>query len=228
MGVISYISSLFWVNKCFWCQKSGHFFCPQCSSDLELYSPYCYVCKKTSDDFTVHKQCSNSFFIRQVIVLTRYRHTQIKKLMRHAKYYKKYRAYHDLIFPNADFFRKYIHSENSILVPVPMHFLRRWKRGYNQSEKIAQNVSKICGVPVENNFIIRRRYTKQQSHLSQQNRVKNLSWAFSLKDITNVDKNSTIYLVDDVISTGSTVLEITRLLHKNGYKKVKVICLASD
>jgi predicted amidophosphoribosyltransferase len=88
-------------------------------------------------------------------------------------------------------------------------------------------LSKICKIPVNNDFIVRSKYTKQQSHLSQSWRAKNLSWVFSLKSNT-IDKNTTLYLVDDVISTGGTVLEITRLLHENWYKNVRVMCLASD
>jgi ComF family protein len=108
-----------------------------------------------------------------------------------------------------------------------MHFLRRWKRWYNQSQKIAQNLSEICKIPVENNLIRRVKYTKQQSHLSQIDRAKNLSGVFSI-NTSVVDKNSTIYLVDDVISTWSTVLKIANLLYVNGYTKVKVAALASD
>lgn len=227
MKLFSYITWLFQNNKCFWCQKSEHFFCPQCNENLELYSPYCYVCKKWSTNFSVHKECQIRFPIYQVIVLTRYRQVWIKKLLRHAKYYGKYTAYYDLVSQNSEFFQKYVSSDNSILIPVPMDFLRQWKRWYNQSNKIAQNLSKVCKIPVENNFIKRIKYTSQQSHLSQTKRAKNLLWAFSLNDKI-IDKNCTIYLIDDVISTWSTVLEIAKLLQKNDYKKVKVIAIASD
>jgi predicted amidophosphoribosyltransferase len=125
MKIFSYICSLFLQNKCFWCQKSGHFFCPQCNKKLEVYSPYCYVCKKDSDDFLVHKECKLHFPIDQIMVLTRYRFKWIKRLLRHAKYYGKYSAYGDIMFKNKDFFIKYVDWENSILIPVPMHFLRR-------------------------------------------------------------------------------------------------------
>jgi ComF family protein len=228
MKIISYITSFFLENTCFWCQKSGHFFCPQCQHDLDVYPPYCYVCKKQSSNFSVHKACQAYFPLGQVIVLTRYRNKAIKKLLRHAKYYGRYAAYDDLISANTDFFSKQISWENSVLIPIPMHFLRKWKRGYNQSERIAHILWKVCKIPVENNFIRRSKYTKQQSHLSSAGRAHNLSEAFSLMRWNIVNKNSTIYLIDDVISTGSTVLEVASVLRKNGYKKVSVVCLASD
>lgn len=227
MKFLSYIYDVFWEKKCFWCQESGHFFCLLCNKNLVLYKPYCYVCKKKSHDFYVHKECQKYFPIDKVIVLTRYRNPWIKKLLRHAKFYSKYRAYQDIISKNVDFFKTHITSKNSILVPVPMHFFRRWKRGYNQSEKIAQILWDICDIPVNNKFIKRRRYTSQQSHLSEKMRKNNLSWAFKIHKAT-VNKNTTIYIVDDVISTGSTVLELVRLLRENGFKKIEVICVASD
>lgn len=228
MKIFSYIFSIFTEKKCFWCRKSGHFFCPQCNKYLETYTPYCYVCKKESKNFSVHNICQKSFPIDKIVVLTRYRNKWIKKLIRHAKYYGKYKSYEDIIQGNVDFFQNYIHPEDSILVPVSMHFLRRWKRGYNQTDKIAKYLSKVCQIPVKKNFLVRSRYSKQQSHLSVWERNKNLSWVFSLKNRNSVDKSTSIYLIDDVISTWSTVLEITRLLNKNGYNNVSVICLSSD
>ena len=228
MKLLSYITWLFQNNKCFWCQKSEHFFCRQCNDNLKLYKPYCYVCKKESSNFLVHKDCQIRFPLEQVIVLTRYRNTGIKKLLRHAKYYWKHEAYRDVIFQNLDFFQKHLDSDRkNVFIPVPMHYFRRWKRGYNQSEYIAKNLWNICQIPVKNNFLKKIKYTKQQSHLSKIERAKNLSWVFFIRN-NIVDKNSTIYLIDDIISTGSTILEIAKLLHINGYKNIRVICLASD
>lgn len=227
MNIFSYISLLFVEKKCYSCKKSGHFFCPQCQNTLEIYEPYCYVCKKVSYDFSVHKHCRTKLPLSSVVVLTRYRHTGIKKLLRHSKYYNSYRAYEDIVLPHADFFKEHISSENSILIPVPMHFIRKWKRWYNQSEKIATYLSGILNIATENTYIKRRKYTKQQSHLLQSERSKNLLWAFSLTR-KNVDKNTTIYLIDDVVSTWATLSEIATLLRKNGHKHVRAIVLASD
>lgn len=227
MNIFSYISLLFVEKKCYSCKNTGHFFCPQCCSGLELYQAYCYLCKKPSSDFKSHPECQKYLPLSQVIVLTRYRHTWVKRLLRHAKFYNAFSAYDDLIIPHKDFLQQYVSPQNSILIPVPMHFLRKWKRWYNQSEKIAGILSHVLHIPVKDNYIKRRKYTKQQSHLSQSNRAKNLSWVFSLSR-EKIDKNTTIYLVDDVISTGSTLSEIAKLLHKNGHKDVRAIVLASD
>lgn len=225
--MIEFILSLFTEKKCFSCQKLWHFFCPKCNDELQEYNDYCYVCKKYSEDFIVHKDCQKHFFLEQVIVLTRYRNKWVKKLLRHAKYYNKYKSYIDIIVSHKDFFNSYIIKENAILIPVPMHYFRRWKRWYNQSDIIAQNLWKVCHIPVNSNFLKRVRSTKQQSHLSQSERIHNLDNAFRLWN-QSLDKNTTIYLVDDVVSTGSTLHSVAKYLHKKWHKNVRAVVLASD
>lgn len=227
MSILKFLSSLFIEKKCYWCQQSGHFFCRKCRGSITIYNPYCYVCKETSIDFFVHDNCNKNTLLSQIIVLTRYRQKWIKKLLRHAKYYWKYDVYKDLIIPNTDFFNKYIKNKNSVFIPVPMHFLRKWKRWYNQSQIIAEILWRECHIPVKNNFLKRSRHTKQQSHLSSLERTKNLSWAFALNKIID-DKKTTIYLIDDVVSTWSTLHEIATLFHENWYKDIRAIALASD
>ena len=225
--MFEFLISLFIQKKCFSCQKLWHFFCPKCSGEIREYKPYCYICKKYSDNFFVHNNCHAWFWLTQVIVLTRYRNKWIKKLLRHAKYYNKYSAYEDLICWHEKFFENYIERENSILVPVPMHFLRKWKRWYNQSDVIAQIMSKICKIPVNKTIITRSKYTKQQSHLSQIQRMHNLENAFAAPK-TKLDRETVIYLVDDVVSTGSTIATVAACLKEQWFKDVRAIILASD
>lgn len=225
--MIKFLLSLFTEKKCFSCQQLWHFFCLKCSRELQEYKPYCYVCKKHTEDFIVHKECQKYFSLKQVIVFTRYRNTGIKRLLRHAKYYNKYLAYSDIIRNHKSFFYKFIEKQDSIFVPVPMHYLRKWKRWYNHSEIIAKEIWDMCQIPVNNNFIRRIRSTKQQSHLSRSERIHNLDNAFKLQKAVE-DRNIIIYLVDDVVSTGSTLQSIAEYLEKSWYKDIRAVVLASD
>ncbi len=227
MKIRSFISSLFVVKKCFWCQKSGHFFCPQCYNKLYIYSPQCYFCKKISQNFSVHNDCQIHFPIEQIIVLTRYRQSGVKRLLRHAKYYGKYKAYEDIIFPHKDFFIQNINRDNAVLVPVPMNLFRKWKRGYNQSDHIASILWKILNIPVDTSLLSRKKHTKQQSHLSREERLENLKNAFKLNK-NKYPKNTLFYLVDDIVSTGATLTEISKILKLAGFSRIKAITLASD
>lgn len=227
MKIFHHISSLFTVKKCFACNNAWHFFCLKCIENCTNYSPFCYVCRQNSDNFIVHEKCRKWFLLNQVIVLTEYRQTWIKKLLRHAKYYGKYQAYEDIIIPNVEFFKEHIDTNNSILVPVPMNILRRWKRWYNQSQIIADLISQKLDIPVNNKLVSRTKHTKQQSKLDKKERLSNLQWAFKLHT-NKFSKNTTIYLVDDIVSSGATLHEIANLLQDNGYKDIKAIVLASN
>jgi len=227
VNILSYITSLFWEKKCYACGQVWHFFCPECSLKIYTYKPYCYVCKGESNNFIVHKNCTVNFPLGQVIVLTRYRQNIIKKFLRHGKYYWKYTIYEDIISGHKDFFKTHIIPQNRVLLPVPMHFLRRWKRWYNQSEKIAQVLSYILDIPVNNKIVYKKKYTKNQSHLSKVHRKNNLTHSFRIrKNVLN--KNTTIYLIDDVVSTASTLSEIAQTLKKQGFSDIRAIVLASD
>ncbi len=227
MKILSYISSLFSVKKCYTCWQLWHFFCPKCLNTFYIYKPYCYICKKYSPYFFIHENCCKTFPLRQIVVLTRYRHKGVKKLLGHAKYYGKYQAYKDIIFLNNNFFQKYLSQKNSLLVPIPMHLLRKWKRWYNQSEKIANYLSNIWDIPVNNKILLKKKYTRHQSHLSREKRKENLKDSFILRK-NNINKNTTIYLVDDVVSTGSTLVEAAWEFWKKGFTDIRAVILASD
>ncbi len=228
MKFFEYIIEFFTEKKCYTCGQVWHFFCQKCQENLYVYSPYCYVCKKPSKDFFTHIHCRQRFELKQCIVLTRYRHSGIKKSIRHAKYYGKYPVYHDII----SYLWKRVSPSISplptgILIPVPMHRFRKWKRWYNQAEKIAEILSVCTWFAIDTILISRTRRTKQQSHLSQSERLSNLSGAFHIQS-HHYTPDTPLYLVDDVISTGSTLSEIAKTLQKAGFTDIRAIVIASD
>jgi competence protein ComFC len=228
MSIVSFVASLFTQNKCYSCGQEWHFFCQRCLQSISFYEPYCYICKKSSKDFKIHTQCSVDFYLKQVIVFTRYRQNTVKHALKHAKYYGKYKIYDDFFSQVWDFPRNTLLSlEKGILVPVPMHFLRRWKRWYNQAHKIAQVFSQINWFPIDEKLIKRSRYTKHQSHLSQAQRHKNLKNSFHVLKNT-YPRDQIIYLIDDVVSTWSTLQEIASTLQAAWFQDIRAIVIASD
>ncbi len=226
MKIFSLITSLFVEKKCYACGQVWHFFCPQCNASLQKYTPYCYVCKQPSPDFKIHRHCQKDFPFQQVIVLTHYKYPVIKKLLQHAKYYGKHQIYTDLILQNSDFLRKYM-QPHGIFIPVPMYFLRQWKRGYNQSEKIAKLLARLWDGRLDTTRVYKKKYTKHQSHLSAELRHTNIRNSFSAgKKFTQ--KGVKLYIVDDVISTGSTLWEIAKIFKKQGLTDIRAVVIASD
>lgn len=107
-----------------------------------------------------------------------------------------------------------------IMVPVPLHWRRKWKRGYNQAEIIAKGISEgLAGiscsaepsavrVPVRCDILRRMRYSTSQTRISVGSKWENVSGAFVLRDqeaATEVLAGRHVLLVDDVLTTGATV-----------------------
>jgi len=100
-------------------------------------------------------------------------------------------------------------SRCQAVVPVPLHPLRRWKRGYNQAEIIARGVAAAMNLPLETKLLRRRRYTKTQTQLQGIEKTTNVQGAFALDDRhVQILQNKGIrhlLLVDDTLTTGSTL-----------------------
>ncbi len=118
-------------------------------------------------------------------------------------------------------------GEADILMPVPLHRFRLFKRRYNQSAIIAKALSADLEIKVMVDGLIRTRATPPQGHLKAKERFKNVKSAFRVNSKRAQDiKGKTIVLVDDVYTTGATVRECAKALLAAGAKKVHVLCLA--
>ena len=110
------------------------------------------------------------------------------------------------------------------LVPVPVHSSRMRGRGYNQAYLIARELSRYCGIPVRNNLIGRTRRTKPLKNLSHEERQNNLKKAFKI--LKNDVKLSTIVIIDDIYTTGSTVDAMSRTFREAGVGQIYFMALA--
>lgn len=91
------------------------------------------------------------------------------------------------------------------LVPVPLSRKRQRQRGYNQSEMLAQGISDITHLPVITKALVRKHFQQSQTHLSRYERQENVANMFHLIDDTPL-KNKHILLIDDICTTGSTLI----------------------
>lgn len=111
-----------------------------------------------------------------------------------------------------------------IVVPVPMHWKRRFVRGVNSPELIAKALAKTLGVPIKH-LVRRNRHTEHQFELPRKDRFPNVRDAFQLRKLFDV-KGKKIVLVDDILTTGATCSETARLLKLNGAEAIRVAVLA--
>lgn len=110
-----------------------------------------------------------------------------------------------------------------ILLPVPLHPVRRRERGYNQSEILAEHASLQCGIPMLPDIIKRTVNNPSQTGLDLADRKRNVDGIFEIEKPEEI-KGKRILLIDDVITSGVTMNECAKLLKKKG--ALEVLCLA--
>ncbi len=115
-------------------------------------------------------------------------------------------------------------DEIDILIPVPLHPRRQKERGYNQSYWIAKGISDVTEKPISASNLYRSVYTSTQTRKSRYDRWENVEKIFRLKQARKI-KNKHILLIDDVITTGST-LEACATVLSRANAKVSVATLA--
>lgn len=110
------------------------------------------------------------------------------------------------------------------IIPVPLHASKISLRGFNQSEVIAEGIAEILQIPVITQSIVRTKNTSTQTKKARYERWENIDNVFAYVETTETIKEP-ILVVDDVITTGSTVAELVLLLHNKGYKNIVVASL---
>ena len=101
-----------------------------------------------------------------------------------------------------------------VIIPVPLHRKRRRKRGYNQAEVLARELSRLCNIPVDTRSVCRFKNTTPQKLLSHNERKQNMRKAFRVKKDWEIPKN--LLLIDDIYTTGNTIDELAQILKKKG------------
>ena len=111
------------------------------------------------------------------------------------------------------------------IIPIPLHAKRRYERGYNQSFMIASGIGMETRIPIENRAMIRSIHTSTQTGLGQGDRWNNVSSAFKITDSKKV-AGQHILIVDDVLTTGATLLSAAHTLLASGTHSVSFATLA--
>lgn len=213
--MIEFILNIMFPPACAVCGKiNKEWLCPKCKQRVERLEKS--VIKNIED-----KKYEKLLYIFKYESL-------IRKLILQYKFSNK--AYLNHFFANiiakneknADLIREY-----DFIIPVPMHKKKMQKRGYNQTELIARELSKMLNVPTKLNILSKIVNTTTQSKLNGKARQSNIQHAFLVKNDIEIE-NKKIVLLDDIYTTGATVEECGRVLKEAGAKEILVLVLAKD
>ena len=118
-----------------------------------------------------------------------------------------------------------VRSHVDLIIPIPLHPARKRKRGYNQSAKFAEGLSERLEIPFTDELLERRIKTETQTRKTKLNRWENISGVFGAKIPGPIDGKK-ILLVDDVITTGSTLEACAQVLIDQGCQQLHIACIA--
>lgn len=188
---------------------AGGFFCDDCYPDVvRVLDPVCLICGKPikSKDRDLCRDCESrgvTFLQGRGVFL----YTGPMKMAMYRFKYSGRRAYAK-VFAELSYrlCRDYFRSVDAdVIIPVPMYEGKKIRRGYNQAEVFANELSKLLSVPVRNDILIRVKNTVPQKGLDRENRQKNMKNAFKIAE--SVVKFNCVLIVDDIYTTGATINE---------------------
>ena len=196
------ILDLFFPKKCLECNISGKYICSDC---LKKVPPRGWTNRETYSCFKYEG------VIRKAVIAFKYKYSsEIAKELAEACVKNLYAVRFSL---------------SATLVPVPLHWYRKNFRGFNQSEEVGKLVAKKMGWKFVPDLLIRNKSTTPQAQLTGSTRRKNLRGAFALNPVYVL--HSTYYvLFDDVLTTGSTLLEASKVLRMGGAKRILCLTIA--
>lgn len=230
------ILDLVFPKQCVNCKKLGSYLRANCFTFISFDTDgVCAICDKQSINKLTHPGCKNKYSIDGVFSSVLYKGV-CKKLIYNFKY-KPYLTdlrkllsdlFYEGLIQKQEFYDAIKSSQKLILVPIPLFPSRERERGYNQAELLAMDLSKRLGLKT-NNLLKRVKKTVSQVGLSKEDRRKNIKGSFEInEDLKSVIKDHYIFLVDDVFTTGSTLIEASKVLKRHGARKVWGLTLARD
>lgn len=233
MRIYKYFIDYILPNRCMSCasltQDEGGF-CAICWKEIEFIgSPICISCGRnftlnTTEGYT----CLGCIASPPNYDMARalFKFGAVSKNIIHAfKYYDKtILAKHFADMLCAKYSQEIYDAD--VVIPVPMHKIKRLIRMYNQAAVLASAVGAKIKKPIYFDVLQKTKWTKPQTLLSRKTRMTNVNGSIDIRNIHYI-KDKNIILIDDVMTTGSTASLCSRLLKRAGAKKVVVLCIAS-
>lgn len=167
-------------------------------------------------------QCARKFYLEDAYAWGKYQ-DPLRKAIRRLKYSRDI-GLGDALAQHLVWLAESNKIKAEIIVPVPLGKKRQKERGYNQAALLARSLALICGIPIKTSALVRTRETASQVGLSLEERRLNVAGAFAAHSVKVKDKY--VLLVDDVLTTGSTLEAAAEALHRSGARKIEAVVVA--
>lgn len=231
---MNFLLDLLFPKKCVGCKADGGYFCTSCIRNIVQGELICPFCKKMAVGGQTHPVCKRKYGLEGLWSLGLYKFP-LKNAITGLKYKGLEELASILVDITLEYWVKYQpfildkikqdQGKGWVIVPVPLHWFKENKRGFNQSDIFAKSFTAKLGLTYLD-CLIRSRYTKSQTKLKGKDRYKNIKNAFSISANILISQYQNILLIDDVWTTGSTMKECCYVLKRNGAKQVWGITLA--
>lgn len=230
---------LFYPRLCLHCNRnlnnSFEFnICSTCKKQIPYRDDtYCIRCGITLGPYNISNMkegcaaCKGKYLHFETITSVTYYDGVIKTLIHKFKYSRQKflsEILNDIIL--ADQRLKEIVPNIDIIIPVPLYWLKKRHRGFNQSELLSRGIQRHFFKPISANNLCRIKNTLSQTQLSKNQRQANVYNAFFIK-YPELLKGKKILLVDDVLTTGITATECSRKLKEAGVQSIHLLILAT-
>ncbi len=234
-GILEGIFNFFLPQHCLVCGSyiscsQGFPLCPECFSRIEyLNSPLCVKCGRPlpgPSTLLCHRCRTFPFHFDTARAVALY-----TSPLRDCIQAFKYQGFTSFRYLFGELLCEYLEKnpflkEVDCLLPVPLHPARLKERGFNQSLILAEEIKKCFSIPIVSKEVRRIKPTLPQVGLKVKERRKNMRGAFEIKE-NNLFQNKRVLIVDDVLTSRSTVDSLSQTLKRGGAKEVLVLALAS-
>lgn len=228
--MIEKLLDFFFPKRCLGCGKVGSFICEVCEEKVPfLEIQYCAVCQKPSVSGFTHHRCRGNLKPDRLLCLFSYKglgQTLVKTL--------KYGQVLDLSQVLTKYLVNFLDENNvslgegSIITYVPIHPIKLLERGFNQVAVLSRDLSKKTGLPTFE-LLKKVRETTSQTYLKKEERKKNVEGSFEMNEkYQSLADGQDVILLDDVYTTGATLLECSKVLKRAGARYIYLLTLAKD
>ncbi|MFA4999128.1 MAG: phosphoribosyltransferase family protein [Parcubacteria group bacterium] len=204
--------------------------CANCGKEVKGPKLLCVHCAKS----VIIRKAPTKLGNRFLFAATDYKDPAVQNLIKTMKYDRVWKAgkfLSEMMLKHLDLsgFTALIPKEKeAFIVPIPMHFIKRWKRGFNQSEILAANIGRELRIPVIK-ALKRDKWTPPQSNLKDDSlRSLNIKDCFSLSGkARKIPRGSVIIILDDVVTSGETMKEAARIMRPLHPSQIIFVSVAS-